>query len=144
MSDEHENGTALQSSSDDHAKALQRDIEKIRGNLGGMVSELDRRRHDLFDVRKQVGRHAVPLALTGLALLGAAAGGIVLAVHRRRRRKAFGARLVRLRRALGRMIDEPERVARASGPGRKIASAGAAAVVSVMARRLAERAARAT
>jgi hypothetical protein len=141
MSDEHESGGGDKPASDDKAQALQKDIEQIRGNLGGMVSELDRRRHDLFDVRKQLSRHAIPLALTGLALLGVAVGGVALAARRRRQREAFGARLVRLRRAFARMIDKPERVASAPSPERKIASAGAASIVSVLAKRLAERAA---
>jgi hypothetical protein len=144
MSDEHENEGAEQPAPDDKAKALQEDIEEIRGNLGGMVSELDQRRHDLFDVRKQISRHVIPLALTGLALLGVAVGGIALAAHRRRQREAFGARLVRLRRALVRMIDKPERVASEPSPERKIATAGAAAVVSAVVKRLAQRPAKGT
>ena len=129
---------------DDKAEALQDDIEKIRGKLGGMVSELDHRRHDLFDVRKQLRRHAVPLALAGLALVGLAIGGAALAARRRRRREGLGARLGRLRRALARMIDKPERVASAPSPERKIATAGAGAIVSVVAKRLVERVARGT
>jgi hypothetical protein len=124
--------------------ALQRDIEEIRGRLGGMVRELEHRRHDLFDVRKQLNRHVIPLALTGLALLGLAAGGVALAAHRRRQREALGARLGRLRRALARMIDKPERVAGAPSPERKIATAGAAAIASVVGKRLAERAIKGT
>jgi hypothetical protein len=140
MSDESENKDAEQPAPDDKAKALQEDIEQIRENLGGMVSELDHRRHDLFDVRKQLSRHAIPLAVTGLALLGMAVGGVALAVHRRRQRETFGARLVRLRQAVARMIDKPERVARAPSPERKIATATAAAVVSEVVKRLAQRA----
>jgi hypothetical protein len=128
--------------SDETAKALQEDIEKIRGKLGGMVSELDHRRHDLFDVKKQLRRHAVPLALAGLALLGLAVGGAALAARRRRQRDAVGARLERLRRALARMVDKPERVTSAPSVPWKLATAGAAAIVSVVAKRLAERAVR--
>ena len=124
---------------DDKAEALAEDIEKIRGRLGGMVSELDHRRHDLFDMRKQLARHAVPLVLTGLALLGLAAGGIALSARRRRQRETFGARLQRLRQALARMIDKPERVASAPSPERKIATAAAAALASVVVKRWAER-----
>jgi hypothetical protein len=121
------------------AEALQDDIEEIRGRLGGMVGELDHRRHDLFDVRKKVARHAVPLVLTGMALLGVVGAGIALAIRRRRQRESFGARLQRLRRALARMIEKPERVASAPRPERKIATAAAAALASVVTKRLAER-----
>ena len=34
-----------------NVEALQREIEVIREGLDGMVGELDRRRHTLFDVR---------------------------------------------------------------------------------------------
>jgi hypothetical protein len=135
---------AEQPAPDDEAKALQDDIEKIRGKLGDMVSELDHRRHDLFDVRKQLSRHAIPLAVAGLALLGLGVGGVAFAVHRRRQRQTFGARLARLRQAVARMIDKPERVANTPSPERKIATAGATAIVSVLAKRLAEKVARAT
>jgi hypothetical protein len=141
MSGEQDDGTDS-SSSDDKAKGLEGDIQEIRGKLGGMVSELDHRRRDLFDVKKQLGRHAVPLVLTGLALLGVAVGGVAFAARRRRQREAFGARLVRQRRALARMIDKPERVASAPSPERRIASAGAASIVSVLAERLAGRSAK--
>jgi hypothetical protein len=130
---------AEQPAPDDQAEALAEDIEQIRGRLGGMVSELDHRRHDLFDLRKQLRRHAVPLVLTGLALLGLAAGGTALAARRRRQRETLGARSRRLRQALARMIDKPERVASAPSPERKIATAAAAALASVVVKRLAER-----
>ena len=96
-------------------------------------------RHDLLDVPMQLGRHAVPLVLTGLALLGMAVGGIALSTRRRRQRETLGARLWRLRQALARMIDKPERVASAPSPERKIATAAAAALASVVVRRWAER-----
>jgi hypothetical protein len=104
-----------------------------------MVSELDRRRHELFDLRGQITRHAVPLGLTGLALLGLAAGGILLATRRRRNRDALAARSRTLSQALARMSDKPERVASASSPKRWIVTAAAAALASVVVRRLAER-----
>jgi hypothetical protein len=86
-------------------------------------------------VKKHLRQYAVPLALAGLTLLGLAAGGAALAARRRRRREALGARLGRLRRALARMIDQPERVARAPSAERKIATAMAAAIVSAVAKR---------
>lgn len=120
MSGEQDKGTDSPSS-EDKAKALEGDIQEIRGRLGGMVSELDHRRHDLLDVKKQLGRHAVPLTLAGVALVGLAAGGVALTVRRHRQREALGARLVRFRRALARMIDKPERVANAPSAQWKMA-----------------------
>ncbi|HVV48810.1 MAG TPA: hypothetical protein VHO06_04050 [Polyangia bacterium] len=117
------------------AAALQRQIEAIRDDLAGMVGELDRRRHALFDVR----RHPLPLVAVGAALAALAGGGIALAVVRRRRRARLGARLERLQQALARMIDKPQRVAVVPGAGRKVAGAAGAAVASVLAKRLAGR-----
>jgi hypothetical protein len=72
-------------------------------------------------------------------LFGAAVGGAALAARRRRQREEVGARLGRLRRALARMVDQPERVASpAPSVPWKLATAGAAAVVSVVARRFAQ------
>ncbi len=121
----------------ENVEALQREIESIRAGLGGMVDELDRRRHTLFDVRSQFRRHTVPLIAVGAALLGIAAGGIALGVAHRRRRARFGPRLARVREALRRMFDQPGRVANTQSVGRKIVGAGGAAAASVIAKRLA-------
>jgi hypothetical protein len=117
------------------ADDLQHEIEAIRDDLAGMVGELDRRRHELLDLR----RNAVPLIAIGVALLAVATGGITLAVARRRRRARLGPRLERLREAVERMIDKPSRVANTPGVGRKIVGAGGAAAASVLAKHLAKR-----
>ena len=121
----------------ENVEALQREIESIRTGLDGMVGELDRRRHALFDVRSQLRRHAVPLIALGAALLGIAAGGIALGVAHRRRRARLGPRLARFHEALRRMTDQPGRVANSPSVGRKIVGAGGAAAASVIAKRLA-------
>ena len=130
-----------------NVEALQREIEVIREGLDGMVGELDRRRHTLFDVRTQLRRHTVPLVAIGAALLGIVAGGIALAVVHRRRRARLPARLTRLQQALRRMIDKPARVANTPTVGQRIIGAGGAAAASAIGKRLAgnllrERAAR--
>ena len=121
----------------ENVEALQREVESIRTGLDGMVGELDRRRHMLFDVHSQMRRHAVPLIALGAALLGIAAGGIFLGVAHRRRRARLGPRLDRFHEALRRMVDQPGRVASTPSVGRKIIGAGGAAAASVIAKRLA-------
>jgi hypothetical protein len=123
-------------SSQAHAEALQREIEGIRGDLANTVGELDRRRHDLLDVRGQLRRHPVPITLLAVALLALAAGGIALAVNRRHRKQQLGARLERLREALGRMVAQPNRVATDPGVGRKIVAAAGGAAASLTAKKL--------
>ena len=121
------------------AAELEKEIEGIRGKLDGMVGELDRRRHQLFDVKAQLRRHAIPLVAVAAALLGIAAGGIALGISRRRRQARVGARLTRLQEAVHRMIAKPNRVANTPGVGQKIAGAGGAAAASLVVKALGRR-----
>jgi hypothetical protein len=119
---------------------LQREIERIRGDLARTVGELDRRRHALTDVKGQLRRHPGSVVLVAVAVLGLAAGAIAWGVARRRRWQQIGARLERLREALGRMVAKPNRVAADLGVGRKIVAAAGAAAASTLAKKLAARA----
>jgi len=121
---------------EDRAKVLQHDVEEIRGDLTSLVNELDRRRHNFFDVKRQMSRHALALVLAGVGVVGLAAGAWALAAYRRRRREAVGPRLMRLRQALARMIDKPDRVASSPSALEKIGVAGASAAISVLVKRL--------
>ena len=120
----------------EQAELLQRDIERLRSDLANTVGELDRRRHDLLDVRGQLRRPPVPIVRVAAALLALAAGGIALAVTRRRRRQELPARLERLREALQRMVAKPNRVATDPGVGRKIVAAAGGAAASLTAKKL--------
>jgi len=132
--------TGVNGSGNDKAEALQRDIDRLRGELANTVGELDRRRHDLLDVRAQLRRHPLPIALLAVALLAVAGGGIALGVMQRRRKQRLGARLERLQEALGRMVAKPNRVATDQGVGRKIVAAAGAAAASLTAKKLVGRA----
>jgi hypothetical protein len=123
--------------SGEKVEALQREIESIRDGLEGMVGELDRRRHRLFDVRTQLQRHTALLIGFAGALLGVTAGGIALSVAHRRRRARLRARVARFQQALRRMVDKPGRVANMPTVGQRIVGAGGAAVASAIAKRLA-------
>ena len=60
-----------------------------RGRLVGAIDELDRRGHELLDVKLQVRRHASDLltALGGLLIgIGATAGLLLIREHRHERR----------------------------------------------------------
>lgn len=127
-------------SGEDRGAELQRDIERIRGDLARTVGELDRRRHALTDVKGQLRRHPGPVVLVAVAVLGLAAGAISWGLARRRRRNAIGARLGRLREALERMVAKPSRVATDLGVGRKIAAAAGTAAASMLAKKLVARA----
>jgi hypothetical protein len=76
---------------------IEREIESIRGDLDVLVRELDRRRHEALDWRRQVRRHrrgiAFATGMAGVALLG-------LVWWSARRRRARGTELVRALRLL--------------------------------------------
>jgi hypothetical protein len=124
----------------DNVEKVEHEVETIQQNLGGLVGELDHRRKELFDLRLQLRRHAVPLIVAGSALFVLIAAGITTAVIRRRRQRTLRARAGRLREALRRMTAHPDQVAEASPHvGKKIASAGGSAAASVIGKKLAQR-----
>lgn len=133
-------GGGARSGGEDRGAELERDIARIRNDLARTIGELDRRRHELTDVKGQLRRHAGTAAVAAVALLGLGAGVIALALARRRRRNQIGARLARLREAVARMVDKPSRVANEPGVGRKIAAAAGAAAASALAKRVMARA----
>ncbi len=115
------------------------EIDTLRSELGGLVAELDRRRHEALDLGLQVRRHPVFVAAVTTAaalLLGAA---IALAVRGRRQRRRPTVRARQARRALGRLFEHPNRVAAEPSLAAKIGIAAAVAVASALARRLVER-----
>lgn len=127
-------------SNDKRPEELQREIETIRHNIGGLVSELDHRRHELFNVGAQVRRHGAALAIGGLALVGVAAGVVLLARHRARARERLPGRAVRIGNAVARMVKHPERQAPPPpSVGLKILAAAGAAAASFLVRRLLQR-----
>ncbi|HWN45566.1 MAG TPA: hypothetical protein VNW71_25300 [Thermoanaerobaculia bacterium] len=109
-------------------RPIEADIVRQRAQLTTLVTELQRRGHELTDVGLQVRRHAVAVTATVLAVGAVAVGSIALGVWRARRRNTLTARGGRLREAVGRMIDRPERVAvEATVTQRIIGAAGSAA-----------------
>jgi hypothetical protein len=109
-------------------RPIEADIVRRRGELTTLVAELNRRGHDFMDVGLQVGRHALGVTVTVLAVGAVTACSITLAVWRARRHDTVTTRGGRLREALGRMIDRPERVAVApTVTQRVIGAAGSAA-----------------
>jgi hypothetical protein len=92
-------------------RLLGAEIAEIRDELGGLVAELDRRRHDLLDVRLQLRRHGPAVAAVVISFIGAAAGVVWLGVWRARKRQTLMSRAARVGRAVKGMIDSPERAA---------------------------------
>ena len=121
-------------------RQLDGEIATIREELSALVGEADRRRHELMDVRGQVKRHAGTLALGAASALGAGAALVWLGIERARRRDRLPARAGRLRQAVARMVDNPERVALDQSIPARIFTAAASAVVAAVVGKVASRA----
>ncbi len=119
---------------------LEREVDRIRNNIGELVRELNHRRHEAFDLRLQLRHHAGRVVLAGAAVVALIAGGIALALARLRRRRSIRVRVGRLREALHRIAAHPEHLAeRGPSVSRKVAAAGGSAIASVLGKRLAKR-----
>ena len=139
--------TAIGVSGDGHGAAapetprqLESEIATIREELSALVGEADRRRHEIMDVRGQVKRHAVTVALGAAAALGAGAALVWLGIERARRRDRLAARGGRLRQAVARMVDHPERVAADQTISARIFAAAASTLVAAVVSKVANRA----
>lgn len=122
-----------------HVGAVSGEIETLRGELGDLVAELDRRRHEALDLRLQLRRHpmAAAVAATGAALL--VGGAVAYAVHRRRQRQELSTRARELRRAVRAIVHDPYHVAKDTSLTRKLVAAAGTTLVTLLARRLFER-----
>lgn len=122
--------------------------DRVREDLLLSVRELDRRRKDALDVRKQVAKHPWVVVGVSVGLLLAVGGGLGLAWYQReaiRRRRLRNRRIERFR-ALGRLWKHPDRIANLAPRrplpaevGGKAASALAGALASQLGRQLVSR-----
>ena len=115
------------------------EIESLRGELGALVAELDRRRHEAFDLGLQARRHPVAVAVVAATLALAVGGLVALVVAGQRRRQRPTERLKETRRALARILDQPHRVGRDPSIPRKVVAAAATAAAAALAKRLIQR-----
>jgi hypothetical protein len=115
-------------------------VQRARARLDTLVSELDQRRHVVTTVKRAVGDNPLPSIAGAVLGLGAMVGAVVLVVQHQQKRSALRRRAGRLREALARMIDKPNRVASSGStvPGKILAAAGSA-VASLLAKRLFEK-----
>ena len=123
------------------ARALEGEISDIRSRLDVSLAELDRRRHELTDVKLQARRHPGAVVVAGVVVLGVL-GGVAYAIYAARQRNKPVSKAKRLRRALARMIDQPEQVAKGTDPTvpEKILGALGATAATMLTRKLIEEA----
>lgn len=121
------------------AEVIERAIAAKRSHVDLVVRELDRRRHHLTDWRWMLAHHAPALAITAGALALGAGAVIATALARSRARRRPSARLSRLRRALARMVDQPERVASTPTTAQRILVAALGPLAAASAKHLLKR-----
>jgi hypothetical protein len=120
-------------------REIERDIEHLRVRLDHSLAEIDRRRHELMDVRLQMRRH--PLVFVGAgAVVVLLLGGVGYSIYRSRKREELPEKARRIRIAFGRAVDEPHKVARGEAPvWEKIVAAVGVTVATTLAKKLVER-----
>ena len=99
-------------------RALGAEATATRERLDVLVAELGRRRDELMDWRTQVRRHRRGLTVVLGGVVALAAAGLTLQIARSRRQAGLAARVAeltdkaeRLGRALGRVVEDPDRLA---------------------------------
>jgi hypothetical protein len=119
---------------------IEGEISEIRGRLDQSLAELDRRRHEATDVKLQIRRHpAVVAAAGGVVLL--LLGGVAYAIWAARRREQPINKAKRLRLAVSRMIDEPQKVAKGEPTvAEKVLAAAGTAAATMLTKKIIERA----
>lgn len=122
------------------AREIESEILEVRSRLDRQLAELDRRRHELTDVRLQVRRHPMVAAVAGITVL-AVLGGVAYAVWAARQRQKPLSKAQRLREAISRMVDKPHKVAKSEPtvPEKVLAAVGTAAA-TMLTKKLLERA----
>ena len=96
-------------------REIEREIEHLRSRLDRSLAELDRRRHELTDLRLQMKKHPWVFVSAGGVILLAAAG-VAFAVWRSKKREELPQKARRIQIAFGRAVDKPEKVARGDAP----------------------------
>ena len=115
------------------------EIQSLRGELGGLVAELDRRRHEAFDLRLQLKRHPVAAAIAAAGAALVLGGLLAAAVRSRRQHRRPSVRARETRRALARLLDHPDRVAAEPSISNKVATAVLSLAATIIAKRVLER-----
>jgi len=112
-------------------RAIEREIERLRMRLDRSLAELDRRRHELTDLKLQVRRHPAVVAGAGAAALLLIGGGIALAVWQARRREKLPQKARRIQISIGRAVEKPEKRGDAPAWEKILAAVGTTLAVSL-------------
>jgi hypothetical protein len=125
---------------DEAVGRVEGEIDMLRNELGGLVAELDRRRHEALDFRLQARKHPVLVASVATVAALVVGGAIALMVHARQERRRPSVRAREARRALSRLFDHPDRVAAEPSMSNKIVTAVGAAIATALVKRIVDQA----
>ena len=120
-------------------RVIEREIRGHRGELSTLVGELNRRRQEFTNVRLQLRRHTLGIATSVLAGGLVLAGSVAYARWRARQYNTLAAKSGRLREAVGRMIDRPERVASEPTVGQRVLASAGSALAALLIKLVLER-----
>jgi hypothetical protein len=113
--------------------ALSAAATAARDRLETLLAELRRRRDEVLDWRMQLRRYRGPLTIVLGGIVAAAAASVAVQIARSRRQAWLAARVAeltdkaeRLGRAIGRVVQDPDRLAPVAPPRKKWAAVPAA------------------
>ena len=119
-------------------RKIEREIEHLRTRLDRSLAELDRRRHELADLKLQVRKHPRVVAGAGIVVLGLL-GGVAFAIWRSKKSEELPQKMRRIQIAFGRALEKPR--ARAEAPAwEKILAAVGTTVAVGLTKKLLDRA----
>jgi hypothetical protein len=90
-------------------REVETEIELIRSDIDVLVGELDRRRHEVLDVRVQARKHPIGASVVGLAAALVAAG-LTTWIYRRLRPETPAMRARKVGEALALIARDPDRL----------------------------------
>jgi hypothetical protein len=115
------------------------EIDQLRGDIGNLVAELDRRRHEMFDLRLQAKRHPVLVVAVGAGAALVLGALVALSLRSRRERRRPVNRAREVRGAMARLLDHPDRVGAEMTLTDKVLGAAGVAAATALAKRLVDR-----
>jgi hypothetical protein len=120
-------------------REIEREIEYQRTRLDRSLAELDRRRHELTDIRLQMRKHPAVFIGAGVAV-ALMLGGVGFAIYRSRKREDLPQKVKRLRIAGRRALDQQAKLVRAQPPvWQKMAAAVGTTIAVSLAKKMVER-----
>jgi hypothetical protein len=119
---------------------IEREIENVRMRLDKSLAELDRRRHQLMDVKLQVRKHPQAVMIAGGVVVLLVGAGWLAARSAHRSAEDPRRQAKRLRLATSRAMEHPERVAQNPPLWQRIAASVGTAVAVALTKRILDRA----